>query len=221
MSRFWPLLARSTVHPDACHHHTMCELLLWPPNWSSWSHPWPSTVYSPYSSLSDPFRMQLRGCHYSAQNPPLVSRLTSCKCKVLAVIYKAPHSLGALVLWPHCLTLSYLFTSIQQHWPPCCFLSLWNILLPQGLCTCSSLWLKCSSLWYLCIPHELTCWVWLLLSCYLTQRLPSVPQPNPNPLLFLFSKLIIVYIFSVYFLALATKMYVPQEQVHCCIPSQG
>ena len=75
----------------------MCEPLPWPPNQSLWFHPWPSTTYSQYGSLSDPFKMQFRVCHCSAQNPHWLPDLHHVKSKLFTVNCRVPHSLGVAI----------------------------------------------------------------------------------------------------------------------------
>lgn len=75
--------------------------------------------------------------------PPMASHLTLKKIRILTVTSTVLQGLAPTVPLTSSPTTLPLFYSLKPHWPPCCSP---NMLLPQDLCTCYSICLKCSAL---------------------------------------------------------------------------
>lgn len=131
-----PALQDGSVH----HPGPLSPSLLWSPLSSlALSHP----AHSPHSGQMDLFKMQIRTCHSSVENPLMESLMTP-HCH-----FRPP---GDLQVWsllalaassppmPH-LLLSLLITLLSS----CYSLTVLRPLLPQGLCTCWCLHLAPSS----------------------------------------------------------------------------
>lgn len=114
------------------------------------------------------------------------------KAKVLPAahqaVYHLPHHPPPILIFSH-LPFSHLpsFTLLWPHWAPGCSLNNSGTLLPQGLCTGSSLCLQCSSLTIhlasslpLSLCSNVTCSV-----TYLLTLLPKI-APNTLPACFIF-----------------------------------
>lgn len=119
-------------------------------NWSSGIHPIPSpcvfhlTASGPFNTLSQIiifYREKI--LHWL----PLLLRI---EARVFTKAYKALCDLTTHSLFN---SNSYhspaSLTQLQPHWPTCCSSNTLKMLLPQGLCTCSSLCQDFSSLRYL------------------------------------------------------------------------
>ena len=74
--------------------------------------------------------------------PPVASHLTLNKIKNSYHNLHSPTRSGPICLISSPNTLPFLY-SLKPHWPPYCSS---NTVLPQHLCTCCSLHLKCSAL---------------------------------------------------------------------------